>query len=290
MKKLAIIGATGMLGQPVTIALLQAGYELTVLARNPEKARQLWGDKVNILQGDVKNITDLQELLHNQEGLYINLSVLPTSSEKDFQPEREGMENIITAAKQAGIRRIAYLSSIVQRYQGLNGFHWWVFDIKNKAVEMIKKSGIPYTIFYASNFMDNFERGNYRQGKRILLAGTSKYPMYFIAASDYAKQVAEAFKNDGHTSFNYDVQGPEAFTADEAAAAFVKGYVKGKLNISKAPVGLIKFLGNFSQKMNYGAHILQALNNYPESFTSQVTWQHLGEPAITLAAFARQAE
>lgn len=290
MKKLAIIGATGMLGQPVTEALLHAGYELTLLARTPEKAQKIWGSKVNIIKGDVKNVKNLQQLLHNQEGLYINLSVHPTSSVKDFQPEREGMQNIITIAKESGIKRIGYLSSLVQRYQGYNGFNWWVFDIKNKAVEMIKKSGIPYTIFYASTFMDNFEKGNYRSGQRILLAGKSKHPMYFIAASDYGKQVAAAFQNDSKASFNYDVQGPEAFTADEAAQVFVKNYVKSKLTISKAPVGLIKFFGIFNNRMNYGVHILQALNDYPEAFTAQVTWQHLGEPAVTLAAFARQAE
>lgn len=42
MKKLAIIGATGMIGQPVTTALLEAGYELTLLVRQPKQAQQIW--------------------------------------------------------------------------------------------------------------------------------------------------------------------------------------------------------------------------------------------------------
>lgn len=290
MKKIALIGATGKLGKPVTEALLHAGYQITVLARTPEKARQIWGDKVEIVPGDVRNPADLQRLLQGQEGLYINLSVVPHSSEKDFQPERDGIPNIIAAAQAARIRRIGYLSAIVQRYQGTNGFHWWVFDIKNKAVAAIKTSGIPYTVFYASNFMDNFAEGNYRQGKRILLAGESRQPMYFIAASDYGKQVAEAFQKDTDTSFEYDIQGPEPFTADEAAAVFIKNYVKGKLIISKAPLGLLRFFGNFNKTMHYGAHIIEALNNYPETFTAQGTWDDLGEPALTLSAFARMAE
>lgn len=290
MKKLALVGATGALGKPVAEALLQAGYQLTVLVRNPEKAQQLWGNKMQIVPGDIRNLADLQRLLEGQEGLYINLSVLPHSSNKDFQPERDGMRNLLAAAKAADIQRIGYLSSIVQRYQATNEFDWWVFDLKNKAVEAIKASGIPYSIFYASNFMDNFVEGNYRQGKRILLAGKSCQPMYFIAASDYGKQVAVAFQNDTNNSFNYDIQGPEAFTADEAAAVFIKNYIKGKLTVAKAPLGLLRFFGNLSNTLHYGSHILEALNNYPETFTAQRTWEDLGEPVLTLSAFARMAK
>ena len=40
IKKIAMIGATGMLGMPVAIALLEAGFEVTALARNPASARR----------------------------------------------------------------------------------------------------------------------------------------------------------------------------------------------------------------------------------------------------------
>jgi len=42
-------------------------------------------------------------------------------------------------------------------------------------------------------------------------------------------------------------------------------------------------MGLFSQKMNYVAHICEALNKYPEKFESETTWKDLGKPAITLA-------
>ena len=41
MKKIAVIGATGMLGLPVVVALLELGFEVTALARDPEKARHM---------------------------------------------------------------------------------------------------------------------------------------------------------------------------------------------------------------------------------------------------------
>jgi 5,10-methylene-tetrahydrofolate dehydrogenase/methenyl tetrahydrofolate cyclohydrolase len=38
IRKIAIIGATGMLGIPVTVALLDAGFAVTALSRKPDEA------------------------------------------------------------------------------------------------------------------------------------------------------------------------------------------------------------------------------------------------------------
>jgi hypothetical protein len=43
----------------------------------------------------------------------------------------------------------------------------------------------------------------------------------------------------------------------------------------KAPIGVLKFFGNFNRKFNYGANIVDALNNYPEKFEAQKTWEEL---------------
>ena len=171
-------------------------------------------------------------------------------------------------------------------YQGINKFNWWVFDLKRKAVNMIKESGIAYTIFYPSTFMDNFNH-TYRRGNRILLAGESKHKMYFISASDYAEQVVRSYQQYTNENKEFIIQGPEAYTADEAAVIFQQNYTKEKLSISKAPLGLLKFLSNFSQSINYGAHIIEALNNYPEKFEAEKTWEALGKPTTLLKDFAR---
>ena len=51
IKKIAMIGATGMLGIPVAIALLEAGFEVTALARNPASARRALPAAVSIVRG-----------------------------------------------------------------------------------------------------------------------------------------------------------------------------------------------------------------------------------------------
>ena len=277
-----------MLGQPVAKAFIDAGFDVTLFVRALPKARQVFGNSVKLVEGDLQDTASLKQLLEGQEGLYLNLSVKQTSSQTQFQPEREGLDNILQLAKQAGLKRIGYLSSLAHLYQGQNGFSWWVFDIKKEAVEKIKNSGIAYTIFYPSTFMESFDKGAYRLGNSIALAGTSKHKMFLIAGSDYGKQVVNAFQlNNGNQ--DYVVQGPEGFTADEAASFYVENYKRNKVKIKKAPMGMLRFLGQFSNKFSYGANIVEALNNYPEKFEAARTWQELGTPQTTFMEYIRRS-
>lgn len=286
MMKIAIIGATGMLGQPVAQQLIEAGYNVTILARNTEKAKQIFS-QVPIIQVDVSDVDSLIKGFEGQEAIYLNLSVVQTEKRSDFHTETDGMQNIVAAAKETGINRIAYLSSIVMRYQGMNGFRWWVFDVKRQAVELIKASGIPFTIFYPSTFTDSFHLQ--MRGNAINTAGKSKQPMWFIAASDYGKQVAKSFAIiKAGESKQYAIQGPEGLNGDEAAAVFVKYYPKAKLKVMNIPLWSVKIIGLFNQRFNYLYHILEAINNYPEKFVAQNTWDELGTPTVTVKEFAEK--
>ena len=74
MKTVAIIGATGMLGRPVTQSFINEGWQVRILARNTEKAHRLFGSSVNVVQGDIKDKSTPRELLHGQDAVYMNLS------------------------------------------------------------------------------------------------------------------------------------------------------------------------------------------------------------------------
>lgn len=286
MKKIAVIGGTGMIGQPVVQALHDSGFNVTAFARDEAKARKLFPAGIRYTSGDLRNVHDVDRALKDQEGIYLNLNLNLADGKHAWHAEREGIDNIIAAAQKNNIKRIAIISSVVMNYQGMNGFNWWVFDMKKEALEKIRASGIPYTIFYPSTFMENFMI-TYRKGNRILLAGTSHHKMFFIAGKDYGQWVARSFELLKKESKEYVVQGPEGYTADEAADVFIRNYSREKLTISRAPLALLKFLGIFSNTINYGHNIIVALNNYPEKLEAEETWNTLGRPATTLADYAR---
>ena len=285
INKVAVIGATGMLGKPVTIHLVQAGFTVSALVRNIGKSALFLPREVNMIQGDIRNPADVDLLLQGKEAVYISLSVPQDEKKSAWHSETDGMKIILESARRNSIQRIILLSSLVQRYQGMNNFKWWVFDIKDQSIAMVKQSGIPYTIFYPSTFMESF-LGKYKQGSRILISGKSEYPMYYISGEDYAKQVSKSLQIQNPQNKEYVIQGPEPLLGDEAAKIFVQHYKKEKLSVSAAPFGLLKFLSNFSSTLKYGIHIIEALNRYPEKFESESAWQELGKPEMTLKQFA----
>lgn len=283
--KILFIGATGMLGKPVAKELIASGFEVSLMARDENKMQKLYPN-AKIISGDVFDKASLIKAFQGHDAVYMNLSINQSSKSKDPQTEREGINNIIAAAKETGIKRLAYLSSLVHFYQGMNGFDWWAFSIKNEAIQKIKDSGIPYTIFYPSTFMETYPY-QILIGKKVAQMGKSLMRMWFIAGSDYGKQVVRSFQIAGNENKEYPVQGPDGYTFEEASKIFIENYPKAKLKVMKAPMGLMKFLGAFSQKINYGWHICEALNKYPEKFESQQTWNELGKPVVTLASFTK---
>lgn len=273
-----------MLGKPVAKQLIKAGFEVTMLARDVNKMQQLFPDS-RVIAADVFDTDSLTTAFAGQDIVYINLSVDQSSGKNNPQPEREGITNIITAAKETGIKRIAYLSSLVKNYQGMNGFNWWCFDIKHKATATIKTSGIPYSIFYPSTFMECIDQQMLR-GNKLMMINGSVAKMWFVAAEDYGKQVTKAFTTAVDNNQEYVIQGADGYDWNEAAKIFIGNYSKPAKPM-KAPLGIIKYLGLFNNKMNYAAHICEALNKYPEKFESENTWNDLGKPTITLAEYAK---
>jgi hypothetical protein len=150
-----------------------------------------------------------------QEAVYLNLSVAQSSKKSEPQPEREGIKNIIDAAHKTSVKRIVYLSSLIKNYEGMNGFKWWAFEIKHAAVNAIRKSGLNYSIFYPSTFMECLDK-QMLQGTRIMLAESQKRRCGLLLVKIMA-QSGMGNEKAGDSNQEYVVQGLEPFTSDEAA-------------------------------------------------------------------------
>jgi uncharacterized protein YbjT (DUF2867 family) len=286
MKKISFFGATGMLGKPVLHEFIKKGYEVTALTRDIDKAMRLFPENVNWIQGDLSETEKVDETIKGSQLVYVNLAVSPTSRETDFQPEREGISSILRSAKWNDVSRIVYMSSLIKFYEGMNDFHWWVFEMKHHAIDKIKRSGIAYIVFNPSTFMESYSEGGFLSDQKIMVVGKSKHPNWLIAGADFAKMAIKAIENIGEDEDKeYVVQGPEGLTLDKAASFFVSNYTRSQLKITHYPLSTLKFLGMLNRKYNYGANVMEAMNNYPETFQSEEVWQELGKPTTTFKEF-----
>lgn len=285
MKKITVIGATGMIGIPVTKELLRAGYEVTALVRDINKAKLIFPNGIHFIKGDLNDKASIAASLKDAEGLYINISTRPTDKETDFNPEIQGLDNIIEAAKQSNVKQVAYLSSFLARnYKG----NWWVMKAKRESISKIKNSGLGYTIFYPSNFIENFANGMIRNGKITVPSASVNNKAWWTSGEDFGRTVANAFKNDDSINKEFPVQGLEAMTMKEAAEKFAKGYTKSKLQVGSMPFGMMKFLGLFIGQMNFLSKLMGVMLNNVETFEAQGTWDLLGKPKVTIEEFAKK--
>ncbi len=283
INKVVVLGATGMLGLPVTRALAQGGFAVTAALRKPEAARALLPAGIRAINADVASESSLAAAFAGADAVYVSLSMTPAQTAKDFRLESDGMRAIVSAARAAGVSRVAYLSSIMQKNSAMD---WWVLQMKREAVAILQRSGLDHTIFYPANFMESLP-GRMRQGKRLAVAGRPRETSYWIAAEDYAAQVVAALRRaEAGVAQEYTIQGPEKFRVDEAARIFMDNYASERLSVARAPLALFKLLGLFSPTMDYVRHISEALNTTPEPFAADQTWAELGRPHTTLAQFA----
>jgi uncharacterized protein YbjT (DUF2867 family) len=281
MKKITVIGATGMIGIPVTKELINAGFDVTALVRNIEKAKQIFPNGVNFVKGDIEDKNSIANSLKNAECVYINISTRPTDKENKFNPEMHGIDNILWAIKQSQIKQVAYLSSFLARnYKG----NWWVMKAKQECITKVKNCNIPYTIFYPSNFMENFLNGM-KRGNKISTIGRSENKAWWISGEDFGKQVANSFNTEKSLNKEYSVQGIESLTTHEAARKFVENYAKEKLSVSSMPLGMLKFIGLFAPQMKNIANLMEVMINNVETFEAQQTWNELGKPTKTIKDF-----
>jgi len=283
-KKITVIGATGMIGIPVTNELIRAGFEVTALVRSVEKAKQIFPAGVNFVQGDIQNTNDISKALINADAVYINISTTANDKQNEFNPEIGGLDNILLALKTSTVKQVAFLSSFLARnYTG----NWWVMKAKKQGITKIKNCGIPYTIFYPSNFMENF-KGGMTDGKKINTIGTSTEKAWWIAGEDFGKQVGNALKTEKSLNKEYPVQGLEAFTITEASKIYADNYSTEKLSVVNLPMGMAKFLALFVKPLKFVVPLMQVMNSSKEKFEAQKTWDELGKPTITLNQFARK--
>ena len=110
-----VTGATGFVGAAVARALLREGWEVRALARKGSDRRNLRSIAVEIIEGDLADAVSLQHALAGCEGLFhvaADYRLGAFDPAPLYQTNVEGTRNILNAAREAGVRRVVYTSSV----------------------------------------------------------------------------------------------------------------------------------------------------------------------------------
>lgn len=148
-KKVLVAGATGQTGQLIVSELLASGYEVRALVRDTAKARKVLGDKVELVQGDVKDPATLTAAFAGTDAVIS--AVGARGAKGPDRPEAidyEGVKNLVDAAAGARSRQFVLVSSrsVTQPDNPLNKLFGNVLIWKLKGEDALRASGVPYTV------------------------------------------------------------------------------------------------------------------------------------------------
>lgn len=234
------------------------------------------------IDGDMRDEAQVRAALRGCAGVHISLQ---GRTPAEFEAiEHQGTALVARLAAEQGVGRISYVSGALvcpeanSLPQQRANYH---------AEQAIRHSGVPYTIFKPTFFMETLPL-NVQGSRATVIAGHSR-PLRYVAASDFAALVARAFRTDAAAGQELFVYGPQALTPHEAMATYCR-IAAPHAQIRATPLWMMHminalFLGGALTPFLQLSALAQRMGE-PEDPAE--TERILGVPTTTLAQWSQQ--
>jgi uncharacterized protein YbjT (DUF2867 family) len=264
-----VVGATGKQGGAVARSLLDRGFQVRALTRDPHKpeAQALDEQGAEVVQGDMDDRSAMDRSLEGAYGVFSMQNFWETGYDGEVQQGK----TVADAAKAASVEHFVY-SSVGSAHRQTGIPH---FESKAEVEEHVREIGLPYTILRPVFFMQNWEMMG-----EMVLGGTLPQPLdpdkpfQQVAVEDVGAFAAIAFENpDRWIGREVDLAGDEQ-TMPEIAETF--GHVIGR-EVSYYQVPWDQFEEQMGEEftvnyrwfndVGYEANIAALRQEYPELTT-----------------------
>jgi UDP-glucose 4-epimerase len=205
--KIIVFGGSGFVGSHVTDALTAAGHAVTIFDIKPSRYRQ---PGQNFIKGDIMDAVAVKKAVESHEVLY-NFAGLADIDDACARPvdtvrlNVEGCVNQLEAAREAGIRRFVFASSIYV-YSESGGF----YRCSKQACELYieeyqRRFGLDYTILrFGTIYGRRADERNtvYRclrqalKERRIVVTGLPEAIREYIHVEDAARASEQILGNE----------------------------------------------------------------------------------------------
>jgi NAD(P)H dehydrogenase (quinone) len=221
MTKILVTGVTGVVGKSTVEHLLKKGVsarEIIGLSRKKEELTDLTDKGVEIRPGDY---FDYDSLLRAFEGVE---KVMLTSAVA-FSDRFTQHYNVITAARQAGVKHVVYMA--IMRKEGSGRIMPEITESDLFTEQVLKSSGLDYTILYHPPFTDilpiYYDSNPYVNGIKVPAGHGNMAP---ATRDELAEAHAEILSTSGHHKKTYSLGGNDTISFSDIAEILAE--IKGK--------------------------------------------------------------
>ncbi|UBZ13326.1 SDR family oxidoreductase [Flagellimonas marinaquae] len=221
MIKTLVTGATGVMGKSTIKHLLKKGVpasQVIGLARNKEKLKDLAAKGVEIREGDYFDYDSLLRAFEGVEKIMLTSAIAFTDRSTQHY-------NVITAARQMGVKHVVYMS--IMRKEGSGRIMSEVTESDLFTEHVLKSSGLDYTILYHPPFADllsaYYGPNPYENGINVPANNGKMAP---ATRDELAEAHAEILSTPGHENKTYSLGGSHAISFADMAKILSK--IKGQ--------------------------------------------------------------
>ncbi|SCG44324.1 SDR family oxidoreductase [Micromonospora inositola] len=205
---IVVTGATGQLGRLIIESLLARGVpadQIVAVGRDTDRLADLAGRGVVTQLADYDDAESLQAAFAGAEKL-----MFVSGSEVGRRVVQHG--NVVTAAKEAGVKQVVYTSIAKADTSSL------VLAAEHKATEqLIKDSGLPYVFLRNSWYLENYTAQLPTYLQHGVAGAADDGRVSAATRADYAEAAAAVLTIEGHTNQVYELGGAP-FTLTDLAA------------------------------------------------------------------------
>lgn len=226
--RVLVTGATGQLGSVIARKLAATGVAVRAVARNPQKLQALKGPGIEIMAVDLMNLAALTEACRGAGQIVSTVNNnMGSGATSPTRIDLTAHQNLCAAARNAGVRRIIYISA-----HGIDqDSRVDVFRIKWYIEDAIRRSGVPYVIVRPTAFMDvwvdQILAGAIRRKGVATIFGPGTSRMNYIAVDDVAEFVVKILGREEVVNEVVAIGGPSTATMNEVVTLIEKHFGRG---------------------------------------------------------------
>jgi uncharacterized protein YbjT (DUF2867 family) len=231
-----ITGAFSYTGKYATRLLLTRGYKVRTLTYHPERANP-FGDQVEVFPYNFDHPEQLTETLRSASTVINTYWVRFPHGQTTFETAVQNTRTLITAAKDAGVRRIVHVSIANPSLESSLGYYKGKAQLEKAVIDSGLSYAIlrPTVIFGLEDILINNIAWFVRRFPVFGIPGDGRYRVRPIFVEDMARLVVDAAGQEASTVL--DAVGPETFTFEELVR-LIAGHVERSVRLVHLPMPL----------------------------------------------------